>query len=190
MAEIELAKVRTDGGTQPRAGLNPEVIAEYADAMRAGASFPPVTVFYDGESYWLSDGFHRLEAANQIESSVITADIHQGTHRNAVLHSVGVNAEHGLQRSSADKRRAVGTSLRDSEWSQWSDNAIAKACKVDNKTVARIRGDLGIPKSNIRTGLDGRAINTNNIGSRPTSDSPSRPNLRRHEEEAAYPPEQ
>ncbi len=190
MTDLEISLIRTDGGTQPRAGLSPDVIEEYAEAMREGAQFPPVTIFYDGESHWLSDGFHRLEAAEQIVTLTIAADIHQGTRRDAVLHSVGVNAEHGLRRSPADKRRAVETLLRDTEWSQWSDNAIAKACKVDHKTVTRIRTDLGIPKSNIRTGLDSRTVNTTNIGKKPTSDSSPGSKLEKHEEEAIYRPDQ
>lgn len=65
MSHLELSLIRTDGGTQPRAGLNPELIDEYAKAMTEGAKFPPVTVFYDQISYWLADGFHRLEAAKK-----------------------------------------------------------------------------------------------------------------------------
>lgn len=33
------------------------------------------------------------------------------------------------------------TPLSDAEWSKWSDNAIAKACRVSDKTVARHRQD-------------------------------------------------
>ena len=30
--------------------------------MRAGDQFPPIDVFFDGQNYWLVDGFHRLQA--------------------------------------------------------------------------------------------------------------------------------
>jgi hypothetical protein len=55
--------IRTDGGTQARVSLSQRVVAEYALAMQQGHSFPPVVVFYDGTSYWLADGFHRLNAS-------------------------------------------------------------------------------------------------------------------------------
>jgi hypothetical protein len=166
VTDLKLSAIRTDGGTQPRVELNQEVIDEYAKVMRAGAIFPPVTVFYDGTFYWLADGFHRFEAAKRTGASSITADLKQGTQREAVLHSVGVNATHGLRRTSADKRRAVEILLQDPEWKNWSDSAIAKTCQVDNKTVARIRSDLGIPKSTSRKSANGRIINVANIGKR------------------------
>ncbi len=38
-----------------------------------------------------------------------------------------------------DKRRAVMTLLQDVEWGQWSDREIAQRCKVEHKTVGKIR---------------------------------------------------
>ena len=54
--------------------------------------------------------------------------------------------------------------LVDDEWRNNSDKWIADKCSVDNHTVAKHRSDLGIPKSPVRTGKDGRTINTENIG--------------------------
>ena len=45
--QLTLEKIRLDGGTQPRAELQAEVIDEYAEQMRQGAEFPPVIVFFD-----------------------------------------------------------------------------------------------------------------------------------------------
>lgn len=106
--------------------LDGAVIAEYAEAMEDGKQFPPVTVFYDGSSYWLADGFHRVNAALQVGRGYVEAQIITGTQRDAVLYSVGANAAHGLRRSNADKRRAVERLLRDDEWAKWSDSEIAR----------------------------------------------------------------
>ncbi|HET8700465.1 MAG TPA: hypothetical protein VFL97_02220 [Nitrococcus sp.] len=64
------------------------------------------------------------------------------TRREAVLHSVGANAAHGLRRTNEDKRRAVLTLLNDEEWGKWSDREIARRCGVTNKTVAAYRNEL------------------------------------------------
>ena len=40
--KLKLGKIRIDGDTQPRAGINTTLVAEYATAMESGnADFPP-----------------------------------------------------------------------------------------------------------------------------------------------------
>jgi hypothetical protein len=41
---LAVSLLRTDGGTQPRAVLDDALIDEYAEAMRAGAEFPPIVI--------------------------------------------------------------------------------------------------------------------------------------------------
>lgn len=142
VVRVAISLIRRDGGTQPRAAINHQTVIEYAQDMKDGAQFPPVVVFYDGVDYWLSDGFHRVEAAYSIGLSEIAASVRQGTRRDAVLYSVGANATHGLRRSNTDKRRAVMTLLADEEWGKWSDREIARICQVDHKTVGKFRAGL------------------------------------------------
>lgn len=143
---LTLADINRSGGTQMRAMLNDETVTEYAEAMQGGAQFPPVTAFYDGQDYWLGDGFHRVAAIERITSAgmsgVVLAIVHAGARRDAVLHAAGANADHGLRRTRADKRRAVETLLRDGEWSQWSNREIARRCQVDEKLVRTLRSEL------------------------------------------------
>jgi hypothetical protein len=141
--EIRLELVRYDADLQMReAGVDAGIVAEYAEAMAAGAQFSPVIVYFDGEAYWPADGFHRIGAARKIERETIAADVRQGGRRDAILHAVGVNANHGLRRTVADRRRAITTMLRDPEWTKWSDREIGKRCAADGKTVAKLRAEL------------------------------------------------
>lgn len=135
---MKLNDIRIDGGTQPRTSINEQVVSDYADAMRAGATFPPLTVFFDGADHWLADGFHRYHAMKP-SGAVVDVDIRRGTRRDAVLFSVGANAAHGLRRTNDDKRKAVQTLLADAEWSAWSDRRIAEACGVGHPLVASLR---------------------------------------------------
>lgn len=139
---LEISRIRVDGGTQPRAWLDPHTVDEYSQAMKEGSVFPPVTIYNDGNEYWLADGFHRIKAARGLGRNTIDANVCQGTRRDAILHSVGANATHGLRRTNADKRRAVETLLRDDEWRTWSDREIARRCAVNDKTVAKVRAEL------------------------------------------------
>lgn len=153
MTSIDISKVNRKGGTQSRASINLETVSDYAESVKDGASFPPVVLFFDGSQYWLADGFHRYEAYARAKAEEIPADIRQGTQRDAILHSVGANAHHGLRRTNDDKRRAVMVLLNDPEWSKWSDRDIARQCSVDHKTVGKYRSEVTgeLPSETSRT---------------------------------------
>ena len=189
---IPLNRIKTDGGTQPRAELSDTLAAEYAEAMRDGAKFPPVVLFHNGADYWLADGFHRHKAALDNGLDKIDADVHQGSRRDAILYSVGANAAHGQRRTNEDKRQAVLTLLNDEEWHAWSDNEIARRCGVSNRTVARHRPesiyDIVIDAPAARKATRGGKTfkqDTSKIGKRTagTTSPPSRP-----EPQAVSPP--
>lgn len=139
---LEIAKIRRDGGTQPRSRLFDETVDSYAEDLVNGAQFPDVVVFYDGEEYWLADGFHRIAAYIKCGFTEIGSKIIRGTRREAVLYSVGANAEHGRRRNSADMRRSVITLLSDAEWAKWSNVEIARQCKVSEKFVRAVKNEV------------------------------------------------
>ncbi len=174
--QVALHDIRTDGGTQARAALNDETVAEYAANIEANDAMPPVVVFYDGSAYWLADGFHRVAARAKVGRLTVKAEVRQGTRRDAVLYACGANATHGLRRTNADKRRAVETLLRDEEWSQWPQAQIAKACGVSREYVSRVFGEV---KASCDRSQDAERTverngktytqNTANIGRKPAS---------------------
>ncbi len=139
---INVADITVDPRCQPRQRIDEVTVAEYVQAMRDGATFPPVTVYQDGETSWLADGFHRIAAAKEAGLATVPADIRPGDIRAAMLHAVGANATHGLRRSNADKRRAVETLLGDDEWASWSDHEIARRCAVSQPFVSDRRNSL------------------------------------------------
>lgn len=147
---LPVDKLRTDGGTQPRAGIDTGVVDDYAEQITGVNEwpFPPVVAYYDGDSYWLADGFHRVAAARifrereQLDGFTIPVEVHQGERRDAILYSVGANAQHGLRRSNEDKRRAVLRLLNDEEWQKWSDREIARRCHVSMSFVGKLRLSL------------------------------------------------
>ncbi|MGT2481773.1 hypothetical protein ACU4GR_29665 [Methylobacterium oryzae CBMB20] len=66
----------------------------------------------------------------------------RGGLRDAILHSAGANAAHGLRRTNADKRRALLMLLKDEEWGAWADREIARRCAVGHPLVADVRAAL------------------------------------------------
>jgi len=135
---LDRTVIRIDGGTQPRVAISEAVMREYADKMLEGVVLPPVDVFHDGATYWLADGFHRYHAAGKIGRSHLTVTLHTGTRRDAVLFAVAANQGHGLQRTTADKRKAVTTLLADEEWGKWSHSEISRRCGVAHTFVGDV----------------------------------------------------
>jgi hypothetical protein len=138
---VRVDLIRAETAAQPRDHINKDKVGEYAEAMAEGNEFPPLVVFYDGEVYWLADGFHRLHAAIGCEFAEFPCIVNEGGRRDAILHSVGANATHGYPRSNEDKRRSVRRLLMDAEWSRWSDREIARRCRVSDKLVRTLRPD-------------------------------------------------
>src|SRR5437899_1653988 len=110
---VELMKlnpslIRTDGGTQPRAELDQSRVEYLSGLLYEGITFrDPIVVFYDGENYWLADGFHRLAAIMLVIRSLIDVDIRQGTQRNAILYSIEANTRHGMPLALSDRKRGA-----------------------------------------------------------------------------------
>lgn len=144
---LPIVYMRLDGGTQSRAILDEAVVEEYAEAMQAGAQFPPANVIHEDGVYWVWDGFHRIHAAMSIGLEQFPCLIEEGTLRDAILKSCGANPAHGLRRTNADKKKAVTKLLLDEEWSQWSDRQIARQCHVSHDFVSRLRTSLSLNDS-------------------------------------------
>ena len=138
-----------DERLQSRTEINEETVSDYADAIGNGAEFPPVLVYFDGISYYLTDGYHRVFAHKRAEKVSILCYIVQGTLRDAIFHSTGVNTDHGMRRTYADKRKAVMTLLDDFEWEGMSNIQISKHCHVSASFVSDLRKSVG--KDNAET---------------------------------------
>jgi uncharacterized ParB-like nuclease family protein len=132
-----------DERLQSRTEINEGTVSEYAEAILEGADFPPVLVYFDGISYYLTDGYHRLLAHKRAEKVSILCNVVQGTLRDAVFHSTEVNTDHGMRRTYADKRKAVMTLLDDFEWEGMSNGQIAKHCHVSSTFVSDLRKGVG-----------------------------------------------
>lgn len=164
LKDLPLDALRLDGGTQPRARIDPETVREYAERMKAGDHFPPVTVYFDGADHWLSDGFHRVKAAPEAGLAAVQANVWEGTRDDAFWMSLAANKDHGLRRTNEDKARAVKAAL--AARPRLSDRAIADHVGVTHPFVAKCRAEMtgNGYQSAVRTGRDGRTINTAKIG--------------------------
>jgi hypothetical protein len=140
---LKIGAIVMDERLQSRVEISEDVVAEYADAIAAGAEFPPVLIFFDSINYYLTDGYHRLLAHKRAEKVSILCDVRPGSITDAIFHSTGVNTSHGMRRTCADKRKAVMTLLDDFEWRDMSNTEIAKHCHVSPSFVSDLRKGAG-----------------------------------------------
>ena len=73
-------------GFQPAENLICETVQTYIERLKRGDKLPPVRVRFDGKSYWLEGGFHRLEAARKVGRKMIAAKVIPGTRAEMELH--------------------------------------------------------------------------------------------------------
>lgn len=140
--KIDPKRIRIDCDTQSRVELNEAIIVEYAEAMERGEEFPAILVFFNDEAdeFVIADGFHRYHAHIRARpNDPILAEQRLGTIEDAQWASLAANQSHGLQRTNADKRKAITQALLHPKGVSLSNRQIAKHVGVDHKTVAVIR---------------------------------------------------
>jgi len=94
MAEIEtlpIDRIATED-TQVRVTLSDIIIREYAEGLTRGDVFPPIDVFFDGEAYWLADGFHRVKATTAAGLNTRAASVQRSSMPWAPMRSMDTGA--------------------------------------------------------------------------------------------------
>lgn len=137
MSRLPLANIAFDAGTQIRASIDQQVVSEYADAMTAGAMFPPIVVFHDGTQHYLADGFHRFMAAQRNQFRDIDADVRPGTKDDALWFALGANGRHGKRLGERDVSHAVEIAIR--TWPERSGKQIAEQVGCSQSRVSAIK---------------------------------------------------
>jgi hypothetical protein len=172
-SSLDIARIRVDGGTQSRKSLSEEVAEQYARLMADGVVFPPVRVWFDGDNYWLSDGFHRVEAARRTGLAQILIELRQGTLDDARWDSFSANVAHGLRRSREDLELIVSRALSHQRTTGLSTNQLAKHLGIPEPTLRRwmrgrssSNGEDRPPKCVASRNGKTYAINTGNVGLR------------------------
>lgn len=132
---VKIDSLRVDGGTQLRSGMENYQIETYADRYRELGpwALPPVLVYFDGSSNWLSDGFHRRSGAKAAGLDEIPAFVRAGDLQTAIFEACGANKNNGLARCKDTVQRAVRSAIKCKP--DWSNARIAKHVGVHINTV-------------------------------------------------------
>jgi hypothetical protein len=142
LQNLPISSLRLDGGTQARVGVDQDTVETYADVLEKEAGewpFGPIDVFFDGDHYFVADGFHRTMAGEKVKRSTVPCRIHEGTAKDARIFSMTANDTHGLRMNREDKRACV-------EWLLDNVGKLPQQQLVDTsgaslRTVQRIVAD-------------------------------------------------
>lgn len=110
--EVELADLIQPSQNQIRSRFSTKTARRYADAMLAGADFPPITVVKLDGAPVLVDGFHRVAAAKSIGMTVLAGVIVEGDRNELRWLAADANMRHGLPLSRADAREVFRAYVR------------------------------------------------------------------------------
>ena len=108
---LALADLDSTGSAHVRLEIAADTVADYADLLKEGREFPPITVFRSAGKLYLADGFHRVAAHLAAGRTHIEANVHEGGAHDALWFELGANAQHGRRLGRAETRRAVGLAL-------------------------------------------------------------------------------
>ena len=164
---VPLNKIRLDGGTQPRKEIDEPLVQHYTEVLLEGKDqFPPIDLWFDGKSYWPSDGFHRFHAHKRAGFLDIESIVNQGTKRDAFLACLKANGKHGKPRTPEERRYVVQMALEDIELGEKTDVEIALICDVSSMTVGRVRKAMGLEAAS-RVDKNGQRVNITGRGPKP-----------------------
>jgi hypothetical protein len=113
VVNLPLDGITLHADLQARAVIERAVMEEYLYLLGDGIVLPPVTVFDDGETKWLADGYHRWHAHKALGiAETINAIVHPGDRDVALRHSLSANATHGKRREPGDYFKGYSTACK------------------------------------------------------------------------------
>jgi len=119
--------------------VDEDTVANYADKLAHGVELPYVSVAFDRETntYYLVDGFHRLEGHKRNGATMIMAIVSDKSQHEALWDSLGANSQHGRPLTATERHNVITVALV--AFPDASSRQIAKHVGVSHVTVWKIK---------------------------------------------------
>jgi predicted transcriptional regulator len=138
---MEITKIEWDPSVYPRSKWNEATVERYADAMKAGDTFPPMVI--EKETNRLLDGKHRMLAYKKAGITDVPVDEHQVPEDVPVkLYAASLSARHGDRMSNADLKDVVRESWASLDGEKAPGKMVAKMLGISEGTVSGFVSDL------------------------------------------------
>jgi ParB-like chromosome segregation protein Spo0J len=138
--KIPIDSIIVDPSIQIRQRLHEEAVTRYVDAFD---ELPPIVVFETAEGRLLSDGMHRLAAANRLGMLDIEVELRNGTRADAEEHAITANTKNAIPLTASELEDGIGRlKARGDGW-----RVISKKMSLPEKTVNRILQGQAVARS-------------------------------------------
>lgn len=135
---LKLADVIVTYNLNPRSGINPDTVAEYAEIVD---QLPPmIACDVTGRGLILIAGFHRYMAHARAGRDTGSFLVFKGSWEEGEWYADTDNLRHGLPLTQKEKRLIIARMLQRRPY--WSDAGLARACASSDKTVRSVRQEL------------------------------------------------
>ncbi len=167
--ELDLSLIVFDDELQVRLETDEATIQDYYEAMETEEDvkkFPPITVYFDGCRYWLSDGRHRYWAMKRRGYLKITVCVIDGSHDDALLAAVRLNTKNGLRFKDGDWEKIIPMIADKEQWKDWTNRRLAEELQCSYQTVRRYRSEDSVGtgvSTEKRRGKDGKMYKAKKI---------------------------
>lgn len=125
VVEVALSDIVRDARYQVRTKMQAAAVRAYANAMKAGVVFPPITVTRLGGALVLLDGFHRAQAAALAGVAHLRAVVVTCTPKEAPWLAAEANLRHGIPLNRAALRAAFRAFMHARKYRQGKDGLLS-----------------------------------------------------------------
>jgi predicted transcriptional regulator len=147
-AQIKTSAVQFESAVYPRTKPKTATIEQYADALRAGDTFPAIKI--DANGSVLLDGYHRWKAHVEIGAETILASTVQLNGMPRKLYAAGCNAIHGDRLTNAEKKD-IAREMYAAELA--TEDEIGSELGVSQQTVSSWVSDIRGKKTRSRDSI-------------------------------------
>ena len=136
------SEIRLNGS---KAGLRLDLARSELWLTKAGEAEQPVVIPAEQRRGWrveadFIDSIRERQGMAYYVSSSFDANVIEGPYMEALRYALPANANHGVRRSNADKRKCIAQALK--QWPEVANMQIARLADVDDKTVASVRSEM------------------------------------------------
>lgn len=164
MTNIKIDEIKCNSDLMMRQALDKSLVATYADNIQEILSTSPIEVFKINGEYILTDGFHRTAAARQSGLVEISANVREGTLRDARAAACLANLRHGKALTRDERKNAICVYIKLSMNGKGINyRGIAKETGVSHSTIENYcreleaHGEIEIHQT-VKAGTNGKKL--------------------------------